>query len=172
MKCLKLFVQKTAQDIPSGFNCPESINCKSSFSWSQCRVSCLCVQIFPWKRLEQSNNTQLSVSGFIRFESRKDVKEKDIRHIVACHIASHVISIQSSQTMYKMPDDVLNHLYRLVALCWFTFEVETNSIYLNCSRFFTVHEEELSDLMQTCYRSGPWSLAVQHRPEFQSQFQF
>ena len=143
---------KTAQDIPSGFNCPESINCKSSFSWSQCRVSCLCVQIFPWKRLEQSNNTQLSVSGFIRFESRKDIKEKDIRHIVACHIASHVISSQSSAAMYKIPDDVLNHLYRLVALCWFTFEVETNSIYLNCSRFFTVDEEELSDLMQICYR--------------------
>ena len=30
--------------------------------------------------------------------------------------------------------------------------METNSIYLNCSRFFTVDEEELSDLMQICYR--------------------
>ena len=116
MKCLKLFVQETAQDIPSGFNYPESINCESSFSWSQCLVSCLCVQICPPKMI-QSNSSQLSVSGFIRFESRKDVKEKDIRQIVACHIASHVISSQSSATMYKIPDDVLNHLYRLVALC-------------------------------------------------------
>ena len=116
MKCLKLFVQDTAQDFPSGFNWPESITCESSFSWSQCLVSCICVQICPPK-MTRSNSTQSSVSVFIRFESRKDIKEKDIRHIVACHIASHVISSQSSAAMYKIPDDVLNHLYRLVALC-------------------------------------------------------
>ena len=148
--CLKLFVQETAQDISSGFDCPESINCETSFSWSQCLVSCLCVQICP-----QNDSIKHPVVGE-RFHSIREPKgcqrEGHSSHFgLPYFFTRDQQSIESGhvQNTRRCPQPFVPVGGSLLIQF---LSCEFKSIYLNFSRFFTVHAEELSDLMQICYR--------------------